>query len=93
MLLCVSVAPLGKPVVPLVNWMLMGSCASSVAATSATAGSSALPRAFQSAKRSMPCCSASPSVTTSRNSGRRAARSSPGAQLFSSGASSRSMAR
>src|SRR5258708_21881603 len=27
MLRCVSVAPFGKPVVPLVNWMLMGSLA------------------------------------------------------------------
>ncbi len=30
MLRCVSVAPLGKPVVPLVNWMLIGSVAFSV---------------------------------------------------------------
>ena len=54
MLRCVSVAPLGKPVVPLVNWMLMGSVAFSVAATCARRGSSGLPRAIRSEKRSRP---------------------------------------
>ncbi len=40
MLWCESVAPLGKPVVPLVYWMLIGSSKASVAIRSRSASSS-----------------------------------------------------
>ena len=58
MLRCVSVAPLGKPVVPLVNWMLIGSVAFSVFCTAATLGSAASPLASSAEKRRMPGTSA-----------------------------------
>ncbi len=97
MLRCVSVAPFGNPVVPLVNWMLIGSVLLSVAATASTCGSSAWPLASQSEKRSMPGwfapCPATSIHTTVRRLGRRLAASMPGMQRPSSGASSRSMPR
>ena len=40
MLWCESVAPLGKPVVPLVYWMLIGSSKASVGLRAATASAS-----------------------------------------------------
>ena len=58
MLRCVSVAPLGKPVVPLVNWMLIGSLGCSSLAVAATRGSAASPLASRVEKRSRPGSSA-----------------------------------
>jgi hypothetical protein len=93
MLRCVSVAPLGAPVVPLVNWMLMGSRASSPAVISSSAvfGTFA-PRASNSRKVSMPGVGTSSMRITQRSSGSRAAFSAPGSagQL---GASVASMSR
>ena len=58
MLRCVSVAPLGKPVVPLVNWMLIGSVAFSPCCTSATRASSGSPCSSSVEKRVMPASAA-----------------------------------
>lgn len=85
---CVSVAPFGLPVVPLVNWMLIGSLAESVAPiASSSAGSTARrPRAITSAKRNMPAGATSPIDTIVRRLGTRAACRSPGVAVASSGA-------
>ncbi|MDT4845857.1 hypothetical protein FQZ97_798580 [compost metagenome] len=93
----VSVAPLGKPVVPLVNWMLIGSLALSVAATCATRGSAGSPRASSAEKRIRPAssapCPASSIQTTVFRCGSCCASSAPGWPCDHSGASSRSMPR
>ncbi|MDR8832122.1 hypothetical protein FEQ02_03182 [Burkholderia pseudomultivorans] len=85
---CVSVAPFGLPVVPLVNWMLIGSVDASVApsASSAVASTASRPRAITSAKRNMPAGATSPIDTTMRRLGTRAACRSPGVAVASSGA-------
>ncbi|MDR8850746.1 hypothetical protein FEP99_03771 [Burkholderia pseudomultivorans] len=41
---CVSVAPFGLPVVPLVNWMLIGSVAASVAPSASSRATSSVSR-------------------------------------------------
>ncbi len=90
---CVRVAPFGLPVVPLVNWILMGSVSARPApSTSRPACSrSVRPCASTSSKRSMPAGGASLIDTTARSAGRRAACRAPGAQSSSSGASVRSI--
>ena len=94
---CVSVAPLGKPVVPLVNWMLIASVFLRPAAIGSIRASLGLPRASSSVNRSMPGCSSpSPATsihTTERRVGTRAEVNSPAFAVADSGASSRSMPR
>jgi hypothetical protein len=65
MLRCESVAPFGKPVVPEVYWMLIGSVLDSVAIRSATA----------SAGRPSPCASRSSQSRVPRKTTRSRARS------------------
>ena len=94
MLRWVRVAPLGWPVVPLVNWMLMASVARSVGPISASrARLAAVARPAMALKFSMPGVAASPSRTTQRSWGRAAACSWPGVLAASSGATSWTMAR
>ena len=88
MLRWVSVAPLGAPVVPLVNWMLIGSPGSSVAPISSTifrAAGPAMPAT--SPKLTMPGDVASPIRITVRRWGSFSDRSLPGSASASSGAS------
>ena len=78
MLWWVSVAPLGAPVVPQVNWMLIGSSNCSCGASSATrARSASPPRARTSSKPRKPSL-APPMRMSVRRLGSRAACSSPG---------------
>ena len=80
MLWCVSVAPLGAPVVPLVNWMLIGSKQSS-----ATGAARSRPAAARIADQlSMPAVGSSPRRTTQRSAGRRALRPSAPTPRFCS---------
>lgn len=94
MLTWVSVAPLGAPVVPLVNWMLIASSGDSAAvmASSVPAGTPC-PRAITSSKRIMPGVAPSPIRMTQRSAGSFAARRAPGCAVASSGASVCSISR
>ena len=67
MLRCVSVAPLGKPVVPLVNWMLMASCACSSLATCGRRASCGSPVFIRAEKRPKPGSSAPSPATSIQN--------------------------
>ncbi len=86
-----------KPVVPLVNWMLIASSGFSVAAMRTMRGSSDRPRAISSEKRNRPGTSSPWSgtsiQTTLRRCGKVADSSSPGWPCAHSGASCCSMAR
>ena len=94
MLWCVSVAALGAPVVPEVNWMLIGSSNCSLAPSAASrARSSALASTSNSSKLRTPGIFASSRVITRRRLGSAADASEPAALVLSSGASSCSIAR
>ena len=94
MLRCVSVAPLGCPVVPEVNWMLIASSERSVGPMAAScARLSAVARPANSPKFSMPGVAASPSRITQRNCGSVADCSWPGVLAASSGARSLTICR
>ena len=93
MLRWLSVAPLGAPVVPLVNWMLIASSGRSCAASDARRSIAAVvAAAARPANGRQPAWYSSPSVTTSRRWGSASDASSPGAEARSSGARSVSMA-
>ncbi|MCY1553790.1 hypothetical protein D9M68_903100 [compost metagenome] len=86
MLRWVSVAPLGKPVVPEVNWMLIGSVGESVGPMAASCSCCAAPAsAGRSSKPSMPGVCSAPRRMAQRRWGRAAACNWPGAQLSISG--------
>jgi hypothetical protein len=86
MLWCVSVAAFGAPVVPLVNWMLIGSSQSSpVATVSRRSVPDCVAPVASSSKSTKPPSSPAPIRIRQRSCGRRAARKSPGAQCASSG--------
>ena len=92
MLWWLSVAPLGKPVVPLVNWMLMGSSNCSVSASERSRSRSVAPAsAGTSAKLYMPAVVSVPRRTTVSRCGSFSAFSAPGRAPSSSGASRRSI--
>ena len=88
MLWCVSVAPLGDPVVPLVNWILTGSSNCSVAASAASVPRwRAPPIRATSSKGIVPGQAGPPIWITARSCGSRAACRSPGGDFASSGSS------
>ena len=94
MLWWVSVAPLGEPVVPDVNWMLIGSSGSRVRATASRRNACAGPPSCRtSLNRKIPGPGSSLIATTILRRGSRADASRPGSQRSSSGASPRIMSR
>ena len=70
MLWWVSVAPLGAPVVPLVNWMLIAS-KQLRSLSGGSASTRVLPDAISCDQLTMPALGSSPNRTTARSSGKR----------------------
>ena len=88
MLWCVSVTPLGDPVVPLVNWMLTASSnCRRLAERSEFVAVARAAHARHCLERDGARAAGPPIWITARNCGSRAACNSPGAAVASSGSS------